>query len=68
MDDAEAVPLLDELLVHATQPRFEYRHTWLLGDVLIWDNRCLLHKANGDYPVEQVRYLCRLMLKGERPT
>jgi hypothetical protein len=31
------------------------------------DNRCLLHKANGDYPVAEVRYLYRLMLKGERP-
>ena len=67
MDDAEALSLLDALLTHATQPRFEYRHQWQRGDVVIWDNRCLLHKANGDYPVEQVRYLYRLMLKGERP-
>ena len=37
------------------------------GDTVIWDNRCLLHKANGDYPVAQVRYLYRLMLKGENP-
>jgi len=67
MDDAEALPLLDDLLAHATQPRFEYRHKWLPGDVVIWDNRRLLHKANGDYPVEQVRYLYRVMIKGERP-
>jgi taurine dioxygenase len=53
------------LLAHATQPRFEYRHKWLPGDVVIWDNRCLLHKANGDYSVAEVRYLYRLMLKGE---
>jgi taurine dioxygenase len=67
MDDAEALPLLDELLAHATQLRFEYRHAWKTGDVVIWDNRCLLHKANGDYPVDQVRYLYRLMLKGDTP-
>jgi taurine dioxygenase len=67
MDDAEALPLLDELLNHATQLKFEYRHKWQSGDVVIWDNRCLMHKANGDYPVEQVRYLYRLMLKGEAP-
>lgn len=67
MDDAEALALLDALLAHATQPRFEYRHKWLPGDVVIWDNRCLLHKANGDYPVDEVRYLYRLMIKGERP-
>ena len=67
MDDADALALLDALLAHATQPRFEYRHKWQPGDVVIWDNRCLLHKANGDYPVDEVRYLYRLMLKGERP-
>jgi taurine dioxygenase len=67
MDDAEALPLLDELLAHSTQLKFEYRHKWRPGDVVIWDNRCLMHKANGDYPVDQVRYLYRLMLKGDTP-
>ena len=63
----EALRLLDDLLAHATQLKFEYRHEWQSGDVVIWDNRCLLHKANGDYPVEEVRYLYRLMLKGDTP-
>jgi len=67
LETTEALGLLDELLAHATQEKFQYRHKWNSGDVVIWDNRCLLHKANGDYPVEQVRYLYRLMLKGERP-
>jgi len=67
MADAEALPLLDELLEHSTQLKFQYRHKWKSGDVVIWDNRCLMHKANGDYPVDQVRYLYRLMLKGETP-
>ena len=67
METGEALALLDELLAHSTQPHFEYRHKWKTGDVVIWDNRCLLHKANGDYPVTQVRYLYRLMLTGEKP-
>jgi taurine dioxygenase len=67
MEDSEALPLLDELLAHSTQLKFEYRHKWKSGDVVIWDNRCLMHKANGDYPVDQVRYLYRLMLKGDTP-
>ena len=67
MSEAAALPLLDELLEHATQLKFQYRHKWNSGDVVIWDNCCLLHKANGDYPVAEVRYLYRLMLKGERP-
>jgi len=66
METEEALALLDELLAHSTEPRFEYRHRWKAGDTVIWDNRCLLHKANGDYPVAQVRYLYRLMLKGEK--
>jgi taurine dioxygenase len=67
MEEQEALSLLDELLEHATQPRFEYRHEWKPGDMVIWDNRCLMHKANGDYPLGQVRFLYRLMLKGETP-
>jgi taurine dioxygenase len=67
IDDAEALPLLDQLMEHATQLKFQYRHKWNSGDVVIWDNRCLMHKANGDYPVDEVRYLYRLMLKGSRP-
>jgi alpha-ketoglutarate-dependent taurine dioxygenase len=67
METDQALALLDELLAHSIQPRFEYRHKWKPGDTVIWDNRCLLHKANGDYPVSQVRYLYRLMLRGERP-
>lgn len=63
----EALELLDALLAHATSPQFEYRHRWQAGDVVIWDNRCLLHKANGDYPVTEARYLYRVMLKGEPP-
>jgi taurine dioxygenase len=67
MPEADALALLDELLAHATQPRFEYRHQWRQGDLVMWDNRCLLHKANGDYDMGQVRYLYRIMLKGDAP-
>ncbi len=67
LDHKEALPLLDELLTHATQPAFEYRHRWRPGDVVMWDNRCMLHKANGDYDMGQMRYLYRVMLKGSVP-
>ena len=67
MEEDEALGLLDELLAHATQPRYEYRHQWRAGDMVMWDNRCLLHKANGDYDMGQVRYLYRIMLKGDVP-
>jgi taurine dioxygenase len=67
MPEQKALSLLDELLKHATQEKFQYRHKWKAADLVIWDNRCLMHKANGDYPVSEVRYLYRVMLKGDRP-
>jgi len=41
----EGRALLRKLLGHATQPRFVYAHKWRLGDLVIWDNRCTLHRA-----------------------
>jgi taurine dioxygenase len=67
LDHREALPLLDELLGHATDQRFQYRHAWQPGDLVIWDNSCLLHKANGDYDMSEVRYLYRIMLRGDVP-
>ncbi len=67
MVEDEAFELLDALLAHATRPQYEYRHRWQPGDLVLWDNRCLLHKANGDYDMNEVRYLYRLMLKGDKP-
>ncbi len=67
MEEPEALELLAQLLAHATQPQYEYRHEWRPGDLVMWDNRCLLHKANGDYDMAQVRYLYRVMLQGDVP-
>lgn len=67
MDHKEALPLLDELLKHAASGPFEYRHQWRAGDMLMWDNRSVLHKANGDYDMDEVRYLYRVMLRGDVP-
>ena len=45
MDEAESAALLEELLAFATQPQFIYAHRWRVGDILIWDNRCTLHRG-----------------------
>jgi alpha-ketoglutarate-dependent 2,4-dichlorophenoxyacetate dioxygenase len=37
--------LLDELIKFATQQRFVYQHQWRVGDLVVWDNRCTLHRA-----------------------
>src|SRR5271165_1487709 len=67
MLETEALTLLADLLEHATQPQYQYRHQWRLGDLVMWDNRSLLHKANGDYDMSQRRYLYRIMLQGDLP-
>jgi taurine dioxygenase len=67
MPEKEALMLLADLLERATQPRYQYRHQWQPGDLVMWDNRSLLHKANGDYDMGQLRHLYRIMLKGDAP-
>jgi alpha-ketoglutarate-dependent 2,4-dichlorophenoxyacetate dioxygenase len=41
----EALALVRELTEFATQPRFVYRHSWSVGDLVIWDNRCTMHRG-----------------------
>jgi len=67
MDDTEALKLIGELMQHATQKKYEYRHKWCHGDWVMWDNRSVMHQANPDYDMRERRYLYRLMLQGEVP-
>ena len=41
----EALMLLRELCEHATQREFVYRHTWRVGDLVMWDNQATMHRA-----------------------
>ena len=67
LDRAESDALLDELIAHATQPKYEYRHVWRQGDIVIWDNRCTMHKANADYPEGERRLMHRVIVAGTEP-
>lgn len=58
-DDAEGKALLEELLDFCTQPRFVYSHDWTVGDVLIWDQRAVLHRGT-PWPYDQPRTLSSL--------
>jgi taurine dioxygenase len=70
MEGIEGMPaddgwaLIDQLYKHATQSRYEYRHRWRAGDIVIWDNRSVMHQANADYDPAQYRFLYRIMLEG----
>ena len=45
MNDAEGRALIDELIAHATQRQFVYTHRWRVGDLVMWDDRCTMHRG-----------------------
>ncbi|MGX7897069.1 TauD/TfdA dioxygenase family protein [Tsuneonella sp. HG222] len=45
MDEAEGTALLQELYERATSREYVHRHSWIIGDIVIWENRCALHAA-----------------------
>jgi taurine dioxygenase len=67
MDRKSSDALLDWLDQHIKQPKYRYDHVWRSGDILLWDNRCLVHSVNTDFPVGQPRVHQRILLKGTRP-
>jgi len=58
----ESDRLLDTMIAHAIQPKYQYRHVWRQGDIVIWDNRCTMHKANADYPEGERRLMHRVVV------
>jgi taurine dioxygenase len=64
---SDSETLLDELVAHATQEKFQYRHKWHKNDIVIWDNRCTMHKANGDYALGARRVMHRMTTIGTVP-
>jgi len=57
VEDGQA--LLAELIEFATQPQFVYRHKWQVGDLVIWDNRCTMHRATPFSATDHVRDMRR---------
>ncbi len=53
MEDREARALIDEVLAHATQRQFTHVHRWRVGDLVMWDNRCTLHRG---LPFDDLRF------------
>ncbi|MGZ5234086.1 MAG: TauD/TfdA dioxygenase family protein, partial [Burkholderiales bacterium] len=65
MEEKDALALVAELMAHATQKKYEYRHKWIMGDMVIWDDRSVMHQANGDYDMKEVRHLYRIMVEDD---
>jgi alpha-ketoglutarate-dependent taurine dioxygenase len=62
----EGRALLDDLLAQATRPERVYRHTWSVGDTVIWDNRGVLHRAV-PYDAASPREMLRTTVLGDEP-
>ena len=63
---AESEALLDQLWVHATQPALCWTQVWREGDVVVWDNRCVLHRRD-DFDDRYRRVMHRTQICGDRP-
>jgi taurine dioxygenase len=66
LPEDESRALLDELFDHSTRPEHIYRHQYLPGDMVFWDNRSVMHLAAG-CPEDQRRMLYRTTIEGDVP-
>jgi taurine dioxygenase len=65
LSEAESKPIIKFLCEHSVTPKFTYRHQWKVGDLVVWDNRCLTHMAVGDFAPKEVRHMIRTSCRGE---
>jgi alpha-ketoglutarate-dependent 2,4-dichlorophenoxyacetate dioxygenase len=63
----EARMFLRDLIEHATQREFVYSHKWSVGDLVMWDNRQVMHRGR-PFPADEPRDVRRTTLKGDGPT
>ena len=68
MDYSESRRLLDELLAHTTRPECVYQHRWTQWDLVMWDNRAVLHRGRPWDAAQHRRVMRRTTLAGEGPT
>jgi alpha-ketoglutarate-dependent 2,4-dichlorophenoxyacetate dioxygenase len=68
MDEDEALALNDELIAASTQTPFTYRHQWAVGDMVLWDNRAVMHRGHAYDEANHRRIMIRTTLLGDGPT
>ena len=68
MDEAASRTLIERLMAHATEDRFIYSHRWSPHDLLIWDNRAVLHRATPFASTTERRHMVRTTVAGQGPT
>jgi taurine dioxygenase len=66
MELAESEALLDEIWAHAEDPAIAWGNNWRIGDLVLWDNRCTMHRRD-PFPAESRRVMHRTQVKGAAP-
>jgi taurine dioxygenase len=64
LDLAESEALLDALWVHVARPEIQWEHRWRVGDLVMWDNRCTMHRRNAFDSADR-RVLHRTQIRGD---
>ena len=59
--------ILDELYEFAFRPEFQYHHDWRPGDLVMWDNRCTMHRADPEFDQRERRIMHRVLIEGDTP-
>jgi taurine dioxygenase len=67
LPEEESRELLAQLCAHIVRPQFRYEHQWRAGDLLMWDNVAVQHKANFDYDLPLRRVMHRTTVRGTVP-
>lgn len=68
MPDAESIALLQQLIEHATQRQFVYTHRWRVNDLVMWDNRCTMHRGKPYDDLRWQRVMQRATVSDVAPT
>ncbi len=68
MSQADGRALIDELMTFAVQPQFIYSHPWSPHDMVLWDNRAVLHRATPFANTTEKRLMVRTTIAGDGPT
>ena len=67
MPEDEALDMIAELDAHCVRPEFCYRHSWRIGDLVMWDNASAMHLAICDYALPERRLMHRTTVIGPEP-
>ena len=65
LDNAETKSIIEYIRSHVFQEKYIYTHNWKPNDLIIWHNKCVLHKVNFEFDNSKPRWMERIVIRGE---